>query len=208
MVAIRVGFGRQIRAVNVDRRSAQRRGSCAKCQQMGPEVAVRYSIAWGVKLKEGLSPEEKGAFSLNLLFSLVRTGRLQSTERRREKNWQLIALHKGKKMFFFFFIGKAIEPGFYRRLNSVQDQIFFFSFWKTCQHHSSLNWFLSIHLSWKYLYVFQKMSQIFKNAACPMVHHWIMVVYSNVWLRHPTQLKANSAWILLKWHIDLSSIVK
>lgn len=31
-------------------------------------MAVWYSIAWGVKLKEGLSPEERGAFLLNLFF--------------------------------------------------------------------------------------------------------------------------------------------
>ncbi|TNN24225.1 hypothetical protein EYF80_065652 [Liparis tanakae] len=54
MEAIRVGFGRQIRAVNVDRRSAQRREAAAKRQQMGLHPTGRrgpYCVALGVELR-------------------------------------------------------------------------------------------------------------------------------------------------------------
>lgn len=52
----------------------------AKCQQMQPKVAARYSIARGVKLKEGLSPRGKECPTKSS-FILVGNGRLQSMEK-------------------------------------------------------------------------------------------------------------------------------
>lgn len=89
----------------------------SKCQQMEPEVVVRHNIARGVKIKEGLCPEQRGAFYPNPSFFFVKNGTFQIIERYKQ---MLPANFTQRKIVL---IVKAFEPSFYLRLHSSLNKL-------------------------------------------------------------------------------------